>query len=783
MLRAFSRGCQLVVVAIVLLAFWQLPQLKINSNLLALFPSDPQAEAENLAEQSLTQKYERQVLLLLTAREPEKLRANLSTIAENLQACDCIAWAGAQQKSTESGDTLGDIYAYHANAIISQTWRDRLMQESPERIQQQRLRELLTSPGALNATTLANDPLGSLQDFVRSLNPLPPAIKLDRHGNPYVIIDSQKYYLLRIELSESAFSLSTQTQFAQTLDRSLAGARNLPGFNQLQTGAIFYTMAGTEQARKEISTVGLGSALGIVFLLLLVFRRAELLLLAFAPIAVGVAVGFVVTQWVFGQVHVMALVFGAALVGVAIDYSVHFFAKRLETGAHWQARDGARRLFAPLSLGLVSSCAGYLSFVLSGFPGFMQIAVLSSTGLVAAYCFVMGWYPILLARPSQRSMPRWLVATLDAVIVAQGRLMRQLKRPVVYLSVVAFLLCGFSFWQVNDNIRTMQSIDPELQKAEQTLREHIAGQPSLQYFLVQAADADTLLRRTEAMRERLDTLVAEQKLGGYNALFQWLPSLQRQRENVDLWRQQLLENGVLARLYQKLGVRPEQMQAYLARWDTQSYLPPDATLPKLAGLPGAPGYFVLDGSHFGVVQLFPPFDSGAMAILADEHRYWQWVDPVARTSELLKTYRQRASLLLLVAYSVIFFILFCRYGALGALRVVAPPALASALALAMVLLVGQAISVFHMMALLLVLGVGVDYSLFWRESARKNRATMLAIGLSTLTTVLSFGLLSLSSTAAIHNFGLVVLTGILLVFLLAPLSLTKSSSRYSLSRE
>ncbi|UTF59732.1 MMPL family transporter [Gilvimarinus sp. DA14] len=772
----FSRACRLVVVAIVLLAIWQLPRLTIDNNLLALFPSNTQSEAQRIAEQSLSQKYERQALLLLTAEEPDDIRRALPDITAKLKSCRCIAWAGSDRSADNNSAALDAIYAGHARELLTASDRERLQNYPMPGIKRQRLRELLTSPGALNEQTLSQDPLGNLQNFLNTLAPLPEALKIDGQGNPYLIIDDERYYLLRLELSASPFALNTQAEFSHALANALAEVRLLPGFKQLQTGAIFYTLAGTEQARREVSTVGLGSALGVTLLLLLVFRRAELLLLAFAPIALGVVAGLVFTQWIFGRVHVMALVFGAALVGVAIDYSLHFFAKRLDSGPHWQAREGSRRLFVPLSLGLISSCAGYLSFVASGFPGFMQIAVLSSAGLVAAYAFVLGWYPLLLARPQKHGLPRWLAIAIDAVIDVQFLLLRQVRKPVVIFGLFLLLGWGALQWQVNDDIRSMQSIDPQLQNSEQTIREHMAGQPALQYFLLQAPDADTLLRRSEALQQKLDILVRKQKLGGYHSLSQWLPSLTTQKANAELWQQRVLDSGLLAELYGELGVKPNQVEAYLRRWQQERFLEPGKALAAISRLPGAPGYYVRDGKFYGVVQLLAPIDGEALAGLAAKHSHRQWVDPVARTSGLLQTYRERASVLLLVAYGIIFCVLSARYGFKGALAVITPPALASALALALVLTWGQAISVFHIMALLLVLGIGVDYSLFWRESGRQSRATVLAIGLSACTTVLSFGLLSLSSTAAIHSFGAVVLSGILLVFVLAPLALGRGLS-------
>jgi predicted exporter len=70
----------------------------------------------------------------------------------------------------------------------------------------------------------------------------------------------------------------------------------------------------------------------------------------------------------------------------------------------------------------------------------------------------------------------------------------------------------------------------------------------------------------------------------------------------------------------------------------------------------------------------------------------------------------------------------------------------------------------------------MDCTLFLRESRGRGWDTLLAIILSTLTTMLSFGLLSLSATAAIASFGLTLLLGILTSFTLAPLALKHSSN-------
>ena len=109
-------------------------------------------------------------------------------------------------------------------------------------------------------------------------------------------------------------------------------------------------------------------------------------------------------------------------------------------------------------------------------------------------------------------------------------------------------------------------------------------------------------------------------------------------------------------------------------------------------------------------------------------------------------------------------------GGMGTSTSASPPVIAAVASLSMLGFLGESISLFNIMALLLVLGIGVDYSLFFRETGTESPATLLAIALSSLTTLLAFGLLALSATTAIHAFGLTILVGILVAFFLSPMA-------------
>ena len=95
--------------------------------------------------------------------------------------------------------------------------------------------------------------------------------------------------------------------------------------------------------------------------------------------------------------------------------------------------------------------------------------------------------------------------------------------------------------------------------------------------------------------------------------------------------------------------------------------------------------------------------------------------------------------------------------------------LASIATLAILGIMGKGIELFHILALMLLLGIGVDYGIFFQEqSGAEDGAAWLAVGLSALSTMLSFGLLALSKTPALQAFGLTMALGIITVCLIVP---------------
>jgi predicted exporter len=143
----------------------------------------------------------------------------------------------------------------------------------------------------------------------------------------------------------------------------------------------------------------------------------------------------------------------------------------------------------------------------------------------------------------------------------------------------------------------------------------------------------------------------------------------------------------------------------------------------------------------------------------------QLVDQVAGISHVLGEYRRIAGWLMLVVVTVMLACLLVFYRSGIAVRTAIPAAAGLALTLATHGLVGEPVNLLHVLSLLLVLGLGVDYAIILREG--RNLQAVLAVFLSMTTTLISFGLLGFSSVPFVRSIGITVALGVAFTFLIA----------------
>lgn len=761
--------------ALLLLAFFGLrvaPDLRIEADILALLPVDERDAATESAQAAYAEAVSRRIIVLVGAPQFEIARRAAIAYAQPLKSgagfVDVRAELDANARATP------DFYLPYRHALLSSQHRRWLAQGDAQALRDEALSALYSPAALARPFALALDPLGLLSAFVTEPG---SSFGGTRYSQGVLTTEAQgrHYVVVSAVLSEGAFSLGLLDTAAPALKGARSAAEQAGADDILESGVVFHATAAAARARSEIQTFGGISLVGVLLLLLLTFRSATPLLLSLLTIGLGMVAGLTACRLAFGTVHLITLVFGSSLIGIAIDYALHFFSDRFGDPDHWTPRGALQHAGPGILLGHLSTLLAFVALLAAPFPGLRQLALFSATGLAAACASVLCLYPRLLRPWPLRHQP--LALRLARALLRTAPLSGR-TRTLLLLVIAAIAVPGLMRLNFVDDIRALQSSPPALLKQEARLRERLGRVPDSRFVLVSGDSVESLLRHEEALRERLAPLLDDGALDGLLAISEALPSQQRQNKNHALLATQVYaDDGVLPSVLNTIGWPSERIaEAQAAFAKPVPRLRPDTFLDSPVGAPlrllwlGRHG-----GSWFSAVPLLGVSQPEILQAALNDAPNWRLVDKPREISDVLKRYRRITLSLIVAVYLLIAGLMALRYGARGSVSVMLPAVGGSLLAVSTLALFGLPLNLFNVLALLLVLGMGVDYAIFLREG-RGGAPVLMAVILSTLTTLLSFGLLAFSATAFIQTIGITLALGIGYVFVLAVLLRRASGS-------
>ena len=740
---------------------------RVDTDLLALLPRDERRPALEAALKALSAQGEKQLALLVSGSNEAGTRKAAALTREAL--------SGGELGLVEQGGLAafpGDFYFNWRAGLMTDADRDWLAGATPEAATARALglAYALMTPGTVS---WQDDPYGFFGDWLKSLGEATPLRPSD--GELMLEHEGRFEAALIYALPQSAFDSDFQQKLLARLDAARARLREADQQARLlAAGVVLHAAAASRQAESEMKLIGLGSLFGTFFLIGFVFQSARALKLIAVSLLSGAISALFAAFLIFDRVHLVTLVFGASLIGVAVDYAILVFAQHLGNDEQVWARH--RRLLPTLCTVLLTPALAYLALALTPFPGLKQMAIFAVCGIFGAWASVVCFTPWLL--PATLPLPK------NAGLVA--RLLEHWPRwrnaaPAwgIALCLLAFTAGGIAQLRTDDDIRGLFSGDAVLMDEHRQLAEIMHLPSPAQMFLLSADTPEALLQNEERLIERLRppgvANNAANKIGGYEAVSRWLPSLKKQEQ---------------ARALQE-GLRPsrEHIAAELelpAEWRDPAF-PNDLLTPEtwLSSEISAPFRALWlgarpngGGQQYSSMVLLKGLagteTAAALATLATREPAIpgvEWVNQTEEISSLMARYRGLLTKTLLLACCLVPFLL-APFFKRRVWRIVTPVIAAGSLSLAVMGYLGIPLQLLSILALLLTLGMGVDYAIFL-QARRAHAHTLLATTLAASLTLLSFGLLALSNTPALHALGLLVTLGVTLSWLLTPVFLQK----------
>ncbi len=576
-----------------------------------------------------------------------------------------------------------------------------------------------------------------------------------------------KQALLVAETIAPGFDPTGQQAAVTALQQTFAKVHGASASTLMLSGPGAFSVEIGGRTQREAGWIGTIDTLGLVLLLWFAYRTWKAPLWGVLPLASAGLAGLGAVAMLFDGVHGITVAFGFTLIGVVQDYPIHLFSHQ---HAGLSPRQSARALWPTLATGVASTCIAYVTFLASGVDGLKQLAVFTIAGL-------------LTAAMTTRFLLPWLIDPTPHDVADSKRLARlwtqiqRLPRPrlsLIALAVIALVVTIFApgaFWQ--NDLSKLTPVPAEAMARDTHLRSEL-GAPDVRYVItLGGADAEAVLRGSEKLRPQLDALVRDHAIAGYDLAARYLPSAATQRARQALLPDAATLQSALSDALAQSPFRADAFAGFLRDVAIAKHAAP-LTTRDLDNTPLAASVGGLlrqrSGHATALVSLTGLRDPVAVARAAAANGA-QLLDLKQASESLVVDYRQRVLFALVIAAILLVATVWLALRQPHrVLRVLAPMALTTLLILAVLRGFGVELNLFHLVALILAAGLGLDYGLFF-EHAGDNREeqlrTLHAVIVCSLTTLLVFVLLGLSSIPVLRAIGSTVAIGVFGNFVLA----------------
>ncbi|MET0341512.1 MAG: MMPL family transporter [Polyangiales bacterium] len=757
-----------------LLAGLVVSRLEVRTAITEFLPRDQHSALLEVARELADAPQSRVLVLTVEAPAPKHVEA-ARALAERLRASGSFAWVRGGLSDTDQS-AFYDLFFPARFGLLELPPGDGPVPDAYLDARVASLRDRLAGPlGAVERRLAPRDPLGGFAALLERQARARGTVRLE---GDQLVTDDGRYAVLFAETRASAFDTQAQRAVAAAVEAGSARAAEVaPGAKVEWSGLARYALDGERSVRGDIERISTLSVLGIFVLYLLVFRSLREPLLVLLPIAFGCLLATALCQLAFGFVHGLALAFGSAIIGVAEDYSTHYLTHRLLTPASEDNHALMRRLWPGMLLGAITTVAGIATLFGSGFPGLSQMALFGTVGVLGALLCTREVLPSLSRRAPGRAP-----VGLDGLGARFVRSLSGSRGRLVLYAAPSLLLMGVGLPRVRfvDEVSALRTPAPLLDALGVRMQARLGrGAPGRVVVATGADDAEAL-RRAEAARVKLEAAREAGVIDAYRSVTELLPSEATQRARIARLTADptlatrldaaLTRNGFVptafAPFVEELAAGPAPLRAEAVRAS------------KLADLI-AP--FRAELAH-GVAYLTPvEGERGDVAKVVAGLEGVHYLDQPALFSAAYGRFRARTIWLSAAGLVLVLGILLARYrSAQVALVGMLPAVLGAGAALGLEALRAVPITMLHVVGVMMVLSMGVDYGIYALESRHSDDDRATTFGgmlLAALTTVLSFGLLGMSDNPALAAIGATVGFGMVFTVIASPLVLALARNK------
>lgn len=601
-----------------------------------------------------------------------------------------------------------DLIPYKSGLLSAQD-KEFLQQNQSRKIADNAIKQVSQSMMPL-IVPLREDPFLLLSNYLLNINNGNIGWTL-HNGLLWQYNDSKHYFMIPVDVVNTKTTNKQINSLRQELLKF-----NDENHQVYISGVPLHTAAMVQKSQVQLTVLSLLAALMAILFSYLLFRKMFTIMIVLGSLSVGFLCGTIALFLCFNTPHILTFVFGTTLIGLGIDYSFHFL-----TSATLKNQIQIRK---NMWHSFLTTLVCFLPLMFSGVSLLQQISVFTITGLTTIY---VGLGLFIPKKIKLETKPLKINFSLS----------RKSKIAILSLITVA-IITTLPFVRKENNMNQLYRPDAQILADEVMVQK-----------LTKSTESAVLMVRGKNIQEILETEENIKQNGNeFFSLSNIIPSMQIQQENEKLIKQ--LYKTQSKYLKQKLELKNTPT------FESGEYMTPDNINSEFLNN-WINKLIIKDENYiYSLAQVSPDIQ------INNENAKVVSVSKIL--SDKIEQYSHETYRLLGIC-AVCLFILLSLFYKKRAIIYLIPSFLAILLSVCILTWIGQPITFFHMLAFFIVIGLGLDYTIF-NINADNDKETRPVL-FSFLTSFVGFGLLAFTSFFLIKSMGITLGLGLGLSYLIS----------------
>ena len=518
-----------------------------------------------------------------------------------------------------------------------------------------------------------------------------------RDGIQFINYDNKYNVLLNIDMPKKIDSdnfFNNLTSFLSTLETN----ENIKTYI---SGVPIHTYYSQKSAQREITIISIVSLIVICLMFIFVFKSVKPYIISMCTIFLAGASAFLLSSVFFSSIHIFTFVFGTSLIGISIDHSIHFIT---EWYNEKDKKEVLKKIFPSMLLGFITTIISYLSLSLTSLTLLKQIALFSIFGLVSSFLTVNIMYPIIF-KNDKRVIKDSVINLSKNILVRYVKLINTKIIAVFFIIVILVSILTIPRIKVNFSANQLYSTPDFLLESETEVYKRLNTSLAKNIII---SRGDTLSKALQA-----EESIGNSFTNNYMAISRVLYSEEMQRDNMKLVEKKLMP--LLRTQINSLDLNESSYNKIMTEFsnvkneilDINAIIdePSFSDLKKII-VTNNNKYFLIATSDYNTNNIVKSANKDVKIFNINEE-----------INDALDSTAKTALKMAIIAYILIFIAIMIYFNKKQALAIILVQMMSILINLSLHSIFSININIFSIFALILSIGISIDYAIFFSNSA------------------------------------------------------------------